>query len=385
MFFSNIDLKSELEEIMTTKKKTPPLIQVGAWVLALIVFAVGFWHTHLGLKEMKPFGYEWGGLVVAGIVLLLLLITYWFAVNGKKIALTFYILCGVIFFVCNLNYFYPSYMARTLIQNEASSLNDTLQKYTNGTISGLQGGREEEAVADYLRLSSIKDQISTEISNQGYGPNARKLTDDFNSISEKYLAAPISISTAVGSVSSDTTDMKRQREQIEPLFDQVLANLMLQGILKVAAPDLFAKGSMELNSLSKEYTPKLERIMADNYTEYNLDSLKGSQNVIDIVSLVAKLNTSIDKINKGNDKENPILERLDEDTHPRADKLGKIKYSLLSIKERIKEIDTWAIIILCLFIDLIVPLAIYMLLRKTDSETNGNNSSNNGTNRPSSF
>jgi hypothetical protein len=368
---------------METAKKTPAIVKFGAWLLALFVFAVGFWHTHLGLKEMKPFGTEWGGLVISGIVLMLLLITYWFAVNGRKMALIFYILCGVIFFVCNLNYFYPSYMARTLIQNEASALNDTLQKYTNGSASGLQGLDTDQAISDYLKLSSIKNQIVTEISNKGYGPNARKLTNDFNALSSNYSSAPVSISSAVGSVTSNNDEAQRQREQIEPLFEQVLSNLMLKGILKVASPDLFASGTNELNSLRDEYTGKLERIIADNKTEYPLDSIKRNKNVIDVVSFVGKLNTAIDKINKGNDKEKPIYNRLDENTHPRADKLGMIKYTLLSVKERIKEIDTWAIIFLCLFIDLIVPLAVYLLLRNKDLETK--KESINGANRPSRF
>ena len=352
---------------MTSTKKIPPIVQIGAWLLALFVFAVGFWHTHLGLKEMKPFGSEWGGLVIASIVLLLLLITYWFAVNGRKMALVFYILCGVIFFVCNLNYFYPSYMARTLIQNEASALNDTLQKYTNGS-SSLQNADEDASVSDYLKLSSIKNQIVTEIANKGFGPNARKLTEDFNGLSNKYSAAPVSISMAVGTVTNDTAEARRQKEQIEPLFDEVLGSLMLKGILKVAAPELFSEGTSELSSIRDEYTPKLESIMADNITEYPIDSIRKNSNVTDIVTLVGKLNTAIDKINKGNNKERPILNRLNEDIHPRADKLGMIKYTLLSIKERIKEIDTWAIIILCLFIDLVVPLAIYLLLRKKGDE-----------------
>jgi hypothetical protein len=45
-----------------------------------------------------------------------------------------------------------------------------------------------------------------------------------------------------------------------------------------------------------------------------------------------------------------------------------IKYTVLSIKERIDEIDTWAVIFFCLFIDLIVPLGIYLLLRKDGDE-----------------
>jgi hypothetical protein len=367
---------------MSSTKKIPPIVQIGLWLVSLLVFAIGFWHTHLGVKEFDLFQSDYGSLTFAAIVLMFLLATYWFAVNGRKMALIFYILCGVIFFVCNLNYFYPAYMARTLIQNEASALNDTLQKYSNGS-SSLQNADADAAVSDYLKLSSIKKQIVTEIANKGFGPNARSLTQSFNEISNKYSAAPISISNAVGSVTNNEVEAMLQKEQIEPLFDDVLGSLMLKGILKVASPELFSEGTSELSSIRDEYTPKLEKIMADNTTEYPLDSIRKNSNVTDIVSLVGKLNTAIDKINKGNNKERPILNRLNEDVHPRADKLGMIKYTFLSIKERIKEIDTWAVIILCLFIDLIVPLGIYLLLRKKEDEPD--NKSLRGKVKPSSF
>ena len=93
---------------MTSTKKIPPIVQLGSWLLSLIVFAVGFWHTHLGLKQMNVFGSEYGSIAIAAIVLILILITYWFAVNGRKAALIFYIICGLFFFVFNLNYFYPA-------------------------------------------------------------------------------------------------------------------------------------------------------------------------------------------------------------------------------------------------------------------------------------
>lgn len=348
-------------------KKVPPIVQIGAWTLSLIVFIVGFWHTYLGLKEMKPFGSEWGGLAIAGIVLLLLLITYWFAVNGNKAALVFYLFCGFIFFICNLNYFYPAYMARTLVQNEAGALSDTLQKYTNGS-SSMQSSENSQAVKEYLNLTSLKGQIVTEIENKGYGPNAKQLTDKFNSILSKYSVTPINVSAAVGSVTTNAADAQRQKEQIEPLFAQAMNSLMLQGVLKVFDPSLFQIGLDSLKNLQKKYTGILNAIKADNKTEYKLDSIKINPNVQSIVNFVGDLNTTIDKINKGNNKEKAVLTRLDEDTHPRADKLGMIKYTMLSIKERISEIDTWAIIFLCLFIDLIVPLAIYLLLRKKEND-----------------
>jgi hypothetical protein len=351
---------------MNNKKEIPGIILLASWLLSLIVFVVGFWHTYLGLKEMKPFNSEYGALAVAAIVLLLLLITYWFAVNGHKMALIFYIACGLIFFVCNLNYFYPSYTARPLIQNEAKALNDTLQKYTNGS-SVIKSDDNSKAVSDYLNLLSLQDQIVTEISNLGYGPNAKNLTNQFNSISSAYSVQPISIGPAVGFVTNDPDLAKKQREDIEPLFNDAVGSLLLKGILKVADPNLFRQGQKDLAELNKQYTDTLNAIAADNDAVYNLDSIKQNKNVRHIVEFVGKLNTTIDKLNKGN-KKSAVLKELDEDEYPRADKLGTIKHTITSIGERLNEIDTWAIIFLCLFIDLLVPLAIYLLLRKKGDE-----------------
>ena len=87
---------------MTKEKPIPGLVKYGAWLLSLIVFVVGFWHTHLGLKEMRPFGTEYGSIAIAMIILLLLLLTYYFAINGSKIALVFYVFCGLFFFTFNI-------------------------------------------------------------------------------------------------------------------------------------------------------------------------------------------------------------------------------------------------------------------------------------------
>jgi hypothetical protein len=296
------------------------------------------------------------------------LITYWFAINGKKMALIFYILCGIVFFVCNLNYFYPSYMARNLIQNEASALNDTLQKYANGT-SVLQGQVTTEAFADLMYLNNLKSDIIAEISAQGFGPNARAKTAEFNSKSSKYKLAPIDVSSAMGHVTNSQEDMDKQRQEIEPLFENRINTMVISfGSKIVFDPTGFIKGVNQMDELQTEYTDSLNQIKTDNQSEYKLDSIKTNQNVQTIGNFVGKLNTIVDLINQSRDKNTPLLNRLNEDTHPRADKLGMIKYTMISIKERIREIDTWAIILLCLFIDLIVPLAIYLLLRKKGDE-----------------
>jgi hypothetical protein len=352
---------------MNTTKKTPPIVQIGLWLVSLLVFAIGFWHTHLGLKEFNIFDSEYGSLAVATIVLIFLLTTYWYSINGKKLALVFYIVCGFIFFILNLNYFYPSYMARTLIQSEAKALVDTLDHYSNGTTK-IDASENSEAYSDWSKLTSLKSDIISEINSKGFGPNAKSLTGQFNNILSKYNISTVPINPSYGRVTANRQEMESQKNEIEPKLKKAINDFIGYGILKLIDPDLFTKGKDSLENLKAKYKESLIQIGSDNQMEYPLDSIKQNKNVNLIVNFVNELNGSIDQINKGNNKDNPILQSLNEDVHPRADKLGMIKYTLLSIKERINEIDTWAVILFCLFIDLIVPLGIYLLLRKKGDE-----------------
>ena len=350
---------------MKTTKKTPPIVQIGLWLVSLLVFAIGFWHTHLGLKEFNIFDSEYGSLSVATIVLIFLLTTYWFAINGKKLALVFYVVCGFIFFILNLNYFYPSYMARTIIQSEAKALIDTLDHYTNGTSA--IGAQNSEDMNTFLKLTSLKSDIVSEINSKGFGPNAKNLTTQFNEILSKLKVSKVPINPSYGRVTADRQEMESQKNEIEPKLEQAINNFVITR-LNVENALLFLQGRDNLKKLGEKYKDSLIQIASDNKMEYPLDSIKDNKNVDLIVNFVNDLNASIDQVNKAYDKETPILKSLDKDVHPRADKLGMIKYTLLSIKERISEIDTWAVIFFCLFIDLIIPLGIYLLLRKKEDE-----------------
>jgi len=366
---------------MSEKIKIPPIVKIGAWLLSLIVFAVGFWHTHLGLQQMKPFNSEYGSIAIAAIVLILLLITYWFAVNGKTMALVFYIVCGMFFFVFNLNYFYPAYVARVLVQNEAKALNDTLQIYTNGS-SILSLAKNSPAVSDYLSLNTLKNDVTIEINNNGFGKVAQSKTDEFNNILIKYNIPLIYFSSTLAKTTNNKVQQAEIKNDVIAAFDNRLQEFLEKGVIKIGNPVLFNQGLSELNSLSQKYTKKLEAISADNLAEYPLDSIRFNKNVQTIVDFVQELNTIVDKVNNGFEKDKPILKRLDKEVHPRADKLGTIKHTITSIFERIKEIDTWAIILVCLFIDLLVPLAIYLLLRKSESDSD---TPEQKLNRPTNF
>lgn len=330
-----------------SSKKIPPIVQLGAWILSAIVFAVGFWHTHLGLKEMKPFGSEWGGLAIASIVLLLLLITYWFAVNGKKLALIFYLLCGVVFFVCNLNYFYPSYMARTLIKEEAAAIKDTILNYSTSN------PWRSESIESILALRALKSDILKQIrENDGQGSIALGQLDKFNNIAGSEI-------TRFNSVVLDESQVITLENQLEDAYETYLLKNLGNGLSQAKS---VLTGWQTLDSLREEVVPQLEEV-ATSDESIELDSARMHPHVLLIKETVQKINSAVVSYNKGSGS--TILPELPKEKYPRADKLGEIQNTFIVIGERIDQISTWAIIILCLFIDLLVPLALYLLLRKT--------------------
>ena len=343
---------------MTEIKKIPPIVQLGAWLLSLIVFAVGFWHTHLGLKEMKPFGSEWGGLAIATIVLLLLLITYWYAVNGKKIALVFYILCGFVFFICNLNYFYPAYLSRQLVKEEATFLNDTLQNYSNKAqalqkTSGFKGGKQFD---NYQRLNTLKNQIVTEVRDLGgFYQNSQQKLDEFNKILKEYGNNGVHLTND----NSDKAALARFYEgHLNAEIQALLASLANKGG-DLADATNFVTGIKELDSLQIKYTTILKDSIIPDNSAILLENVTTDKQIDVLQKLVTGINGATSKINNSSRKD--LFQPLEE---AQTRNLGKIAHTLKSIKNRSDKTDTWAIIFLCLFIDLLVPLAIYVLLRK---------------------
>jgi len=354
---------------MNTTKKTPPIVQLGAWLLSLLVFAIGFWHTQLGLKEMRPFGSEWGGMAVAAIVLLLILITYWYAVNGKKMALIFYVLGGIIFFVCNLNYFYPSYVARKLVREEATALNDTLQSYTNKSnrlLSVIGFNDTDGSLRDYTNMDEYKKSVVDEIKKNGQGSRAAGYLAKFNEIVARNKIALVELTTR-GNFSN---------KELAQFYENALNGRMRVFIENSAArggavrdAKNFILGINLFDSLNRIYTPiLLDSIIPDN-SELKIENIKNNNQVVILQKLATGMDEASSKINEASKKKTVVKSEdfvLIGET--KSQNIGTIAHTVASIKDRITKVDTWAIIILCLFVDLIVPLAIYLLLRKKEDE-----------------
>lgn len=347
-------------------KKVPPIVQIGAWLLSFIVFAVGFWHTHLGMKEMRPFGSEYGSIAIAGIILLLLLITYWYAINGNKLALIFYVICGLFFFVFNLNYFYPAYMARELVKEEAIALNDTLQKFTGMSTKGVSEG----SVPTLEKLYNLKVRVLFEIRKDGgLGPDAKSYLAEINLLT----GDPIKLNGALGSTQSKREEIAKSYSE---LIDKSINYYILNNIKKVsgeANSGLIYKGMSELSSAQKKYTEPLKKIIEDD-REIPLEALinlrqkgKNHPQIQALQNLVTDIDNATKKINEGSKKNiYPVLKEAE------TRNLGRVKHTFNSVGKRIKQTDTIGIIVICLFIDLLVPLAIYMLLKKDENQEEDN-------------
>lgn len=352
----------------TTKKGIPPIVKIGAWLLSFIAFIVGFWHAHLGLKSFYLFNSEYGSLAVAGIVLLLILLSYNLAVNGKRSALYFYIFGGLLFFIFNLNFFYPSYLSDKLVKEEAKSLNDTLQSYSNK----ISKFKNPDLVNNYLLLIDLKEKILSEIKYQnGFGVQAKKYLKEFNNIladyekdSKRKEAVKITPSYAVG---NSQEERDRMYNEMDKLLSRAIISFDLKSVASGKAENttnLF-DGIQQINELQNVYSPKLIDIIKDDF-KIDLDSVKSHPHIVTLKTLSTEINNATDKINNAEDKNinNKEFARVES----KSENIGKFEHTIASVKDRINRIDTWGIIFLCLFVDLLVPLFIYLMIRRNEKD-----------------
>ena len=339
--------------MVTKKTKIPSEIKIGAMLLSLIAFAVGFWHTHLGLKDTGFFESDYGSIFIAAIVLLLLLISYFIAVSGRKIALVFYIICACFFIVFNLNFFYPSYVGRKLVKEEAIALNNTLQSYSNKV--KLIHSADVSRVSD---LHTFRKAMFDEIDRQnGFGPRAKDYLRQFNEITGGNLKPNIR-----------QGHTKEEWNEIAVAYNKLLEDEIKNYVIKqmkngqVGDAEKVYAGREKLDSINKIYTPILKEIIADK-SDISVKGAKNHKQINQLQNLVTDLDNVATQINEGS---NSVIfpDKLEE---AKTTNLGTVAHTFTSIWQRIGKIDTWVMILLVLFIDLLVPLAIYVLIRKEEN------------------
>jgi hypothetical protein len=269
--------------------------------------------------------------------------------------------------VCNLNYFYPAYLARQILKEEAIALNDTLQNYANQakSLQNHEGfGNKTKELVDYGNLKLLKSKIVIEVKDlKGWGPESSKSLIAFDKISREY-GFPVEKFSNAGNMT---------QQQLSVTYEKYLEST-IQKVLETMIPDLhplsigsnalsLIKGVAELDSLQKNYTTVLKDSIIPDNSEINLEDVKTHPQINILHELVTGINDATSKINSATKSDSFKFQVVEE---PQSPNLGRIAFTFQSINERNAKMDTWAIIILCLFVNLILPLSIYLLLRKKE-------------------
>ena len=354
---------------MNQSKKTPNFIRFLYFGISIICFGFGTLHTYLGFRVLNIGGSIYGSIFLAFLILMALITCYYYALNGKKLALYFYLVFALAFFVSNLNYFYPQYSKNYLVKEEAGELKNILTNYNE-----IIEKEVNPAKSDYLKklqeLNDHKTSLIREIKERGgFGSFATKELEQFN----KLAGSAISPDRNLG-----TTDQERKDKAAH--FEKELENAIKtyqRNTLKEtdqAAVALFeAKDSMKAKY--EGYNRELQRIIKEK-VQINLNDID-SVPYIPVIKTLTDVVDFLDgisiKVNTAKNKQ--ILRPFEKDKNgalvlPTVKYLGRAEHTVNSIFKRLDKGDTWVSVILCFFIDIIIPLFLYFVIRKSDDEEN---------------
>jgi len=349
---------------MTKAKKSPVYIKLAGWLISLFSFAIGFWHTHLGLKEFKVLSSEYGSLLFAGIILLVMVVGYSVAISGRKIGLIFYLICAFVFFIFNLNSFYPTYLGRTLVKEEAKAIKDSITTYKS-KVDNIVGNSDAEHIQKLQNLNNQQNNVLREIkSRNGTGGVFRSELTRFNRLANTNISGDRWIEKDSNKVNAQYNYYKDETDKAIKDFKIKSLSATEQNALKLVE----AKDKMDY--IDNTYSDTLEQIIKDNST-VDLNSIKANPQIKTLQEIVTKLDEITITVNSA--KQPPqffLLNEANESIFPKTQKLGTFQHTMGSIRERIGRTDTLGIIFVCLLIDFLAPLAVYFLIRKKDEDEN---------------
>jgi hypothetical protein len=267
--------------------------------------------------------------------------------------------------------------SRKLLQEEAEQIRDTIRENLSQYPKLVKLGSS----LDIEDLKRYRDNCLFEIEkSKGFGENAKDFLKSFNDVSKKY---------GVGEIGYGSVDLqnKNAAEHFGNQMNSVISQLET-GVAGVGNALVATKSMAQLQKMFEK--PKDEKLLSpgdsifkeisDNRATKKEDSAAFDLSVKKLDELV-KLNdemaNAVNKLNityKENGKNEVVkmkeLNKGDkaELLFPKSKEMGKFNHTMDSIGKRIGKLDTWGILILVLFIDFIVPLGIYLLIRKKDGE-----------------
>ena len=348
----------------------PGYIKILAWLISLSAFVIGFWHTHLGLKEFKPLSWEYGSLVVSGLVLMVLIVAYNRAIAGVKYAIFFYLLCATFMFVFNLNSFYPNFKGKQLIKEDASLLKDTLNKSATKLQDLAVGKNGSNTINNVNRLKTLQSTIIRELTDPGrVNKIGNVVISSFNEF--KNISGNKELTLGSSKTTFDPATKKVSLTNLNSDLDKAIIQYIADQSPGDKTAVAIAEASFSMDSLSKKYSDSLIKITQDTSSIISPEHARKGPDVMMMVRISGEFDQIARKVNTA--KKQPILPIFTDNEKnqvsiPYTQQLGLFSHTINAIFKHINKIDTWGIIILCLFIDFIVPLAIFFMLRNSGAE-----------------
>lgn len=317
---------------------------------ATICFLIGFWHTGLGLENYKVLSSEYGGFVFAAGVVILMILAYSKAVRGSNVGLAIYLGCALITFICNLNSFYPNYRSNALIREELREHRAKLADLKESTQGHFKDAKLEGLKAD---IEAMKKQLSGQINDFGFGPKAKELLTKI----EVRLGLPPGKITRKNIGKSEGQWKALAEDYAVYVEDELKAVLVANRYLD--KQEVMGNASEYLDI----YSQKIDETLASKQSlsrvpPYVEELVKGYRETCKKAVAIAL----------SADKAKPF-ESCDQTYSSPNTEIGTFSHTFKSAWKTLGDGGTLTVLFICLFLDFVFPLAIYLLVRKpTNSE-----------------
>lgn len=347
---------------MEDQNKKSNALKIVFWIATIGCFVFGYYNTHLGLRTFNAFGSGNGSWFLAAIPLVMVVGGYIASVRGTKWMLALYLTGEILFFVFNLTYLYPTYLGRTLVKEETRAIKDSLNVYQNRidnkvVVSGEEMQKLKELeVAQEMLLTEIKDR-------EGFGPKATEQLNIINRIAGTNY-------TPDRTLGKTQEEREKKYNYWKDLTDKVIEDYTISLIHDKNAVK-WMQIRNKIDDVSKNYNGKLEMILNDNSdVDISHEAIANNPQISELKRLTTQLDEIAEDVNSiAPNTFYKIVTGKETIAFPKTQQLGTFQHTMISVGERLGKLDTWGVIIICFFFDLLGPFLFYFYLRKDDDES----------------
>ena len=353
---------------MEEERKKSNLLVVIFWLSTLGCFAFGYYNTVEAFRTYGAFGIDnpIGNWLIALIPLVMVFGGYLASVQGRRKMLWLYLAGEIIFFAANLTYLYPQKLGRTLVNEEAQMLKDSVTVY-QGKIDNIASKGDSYSLKRLGQLKDFQTNLLNEIKDRdGFGEKATKELQSFNEVAGSNLSPEPPRHRGF---------TQEDRDKLYQKWKGLTDDKIKEFIVKLGGDDKMAEklgnAVFEMKEIATAYNQVLDYILEDkSKVIISEEAIANNPQIARLEEIAGKLDKVALDVNSVKQPApfNKIINTEKGIAFPKTKKLGDMDFAFISAIDRINKLDTWIVIILCFFFDLLGPFLFYFYLRRDDYE-----------------